>query len=145
VVTGTGAILTATPDKNPDLYWALAGGGGGTYGVVLSMTVRLHKNMPTAGATLSFTEPSRGDAYWEVVEAFLVNLPAVLKEGATIYWQALPGNTFFMPQSYLPNGTAQGLELLLQPTLRALNQSEIPYGNNCVPSRLTFYLLTQIR
>ncbi|KAG8161567.1 hypothetical protein KVR01_008554 [Diaporthe batatas] len=32
-----------------------------------------------------------------------------------------------IPQSYLPNGTAQDLERLFQPTLLALNQSGIPY------------------
>ncbi|PQE23176.1 FAD binding domain-containing protein [Rutstroemia sp. NJR-2017a BVV2] len=62
VVTGTGELLTATPSQHSDLYWALSGGGGGTYGVVLSMTVKLHRNMPTAGATLSLVEPS--EKYW---------------------------------------------------------------------------------
>ncbi|RYP09687.1 hypothetical protein DL764_001113 [Monosporascus ibericus] len=92
VVTGKGELLTATPRQNSDLYWALAGGGGGTYGVVLSVTVKLHPNMPTAGATLSFMEPS--DAYWDILQAFLLNLPAVLDAGATAFWQVLPGNTW---------------------------------------------------
>jgi FAD/FMN-containing dehydrogenase len=34
VVDGTGRLMTATRDKNPDMFWALSGGGGGTYGVV---------------------------------------------------------------------------------------------------------------
>ncbi|RYP16015.1 hypothetical protein DL767_010244 [Monosporascus sp. MG133] len=126
VVTGKGELLTATPRQNSDLYWALAGGGGGTYSVVLSMTVKLHPNMPTAGATLSFTEPS--DAYWDIVQAFLLNMPAVLDAGATLYWQVLPGNLFLMPQSYLPEGSAQDLERLLQPTLQVLDKSGIPYA-----------------
>ncbi|KAI9643577.1 hypothetical protein NHQ30_008198 [Ciborinia camelliae] len=130
VVTGTGELLTATPNQNSDLYWALAGGGGGTYGVVLSMTVKMHKNMPTAGATLSFIESS--DKYWDVVQTFLVNMPAVLKAGATLYWQVLPGNMFYMPQSYLPNGTAEDLQKLLQPTLEALDSSNIPYAFSSV-------------
>ncbi|PQE21481.1 FAD binding domain-containing protein [Rutstroemia sp. NJR-2017a BBW] len=140
VVTGTGELLTATPSQHSDLYWALAGGGGGTYGVVLSMTVKLHRNMPTAGATLSFIEPS--EKYWDVVKTFLVNMPEVLKAGATLYWQILPGNMFYMPQSYFPNGTAEDLERLLQPTLRALNQSNIPYGKNTLPSTLLEALLS---
>jgi hypothetical protein len=140
VVTGTGELLTATPSQHSDLYWALAGGGGGTYGVVLSMTVKLHRNMPTAGATLSFIEPS--EKYWDVVKTFLVNMPDVLKAGATLYWQILPGNMFYMPQSYFPNGTAADLERLLQPTLRALNQSNIPYGKSTLPSTLLEVLVS---
>ncbi|KAI0890644.1 FAD binding domain protein [Annulohypoxylon maeteangense] len=125
VVTAAGNLLRAAPDQNPDLYWALAGGGGGAYGMVLSVTVKLHPNMPTAGATLSFTESS--DKYWDIIQTFLSKLPAIVEAGATVYWQAIPGNLFLMPQSYFPNGTAQDLELLLKPTLEALNQSQIPY------------------
>lgn len=131
VVTPTGKILTATPEQNSDLYWALTGGGGGTYGVVLSMTVKVHQNMPTGGATLSFTEST--DKYWEAVKAFMMNLPAVVDAGATVYWQVIPGNKFMIPQSYLPNGTAQDLERLFKPTLTALNQSGITYGIRPVP------------
>ncbi|ETS76420.1 hypothetical protein PFICI_11807 [Pestalotiopsis fici W106-1] len=126
VVTAQGELLTATPQDNSDLYWALSGGGGGTYGVVLSMTVKLHPDAPTAGATLSFIDSS--DVYWDIVQTFLQNLPTVLASGVTIYWQALPGNMFFMPQSYFPGGTAQELQSLLQPTLKALNDSGIPYA-----------------
>lgn len=126
VVTPTGKVLTATPDQNSDLYWALTGGGGGTYGIVLSMTVKLHRDMPTGGATLSFTEAT--DKFWDAVQMFMMNLPAIVDAGATVYWWVVPGNTFVMPQSYLPNGTAQDLERLLKPILNALNQSGVTYG-----------------
>ncbi|KAI1213860.1 FAD binding domain protein [Annulohypoxylon truncatum] len=125
VVTATGKLLVATPNQNEDLYWALSGGGGGTYGMVLSVTVKLHPNMPTASATLSFIESS--DAYWDIVQTFITNLPAIEAAGVTVYWQTIPGNMFRMPQSYFPNGTAEELERLLQPTLKALDRSGIPY------------------
>lgn len=133
VVTPTGAILTATPDQNSDMYWALTGGGGGTYGVVLSMTVKMHQDMPTAGATLSFAESS--EKYWDAIQVFLMNLPAILDAGVTVYWQVVSGNRFSVPQSYFPNGTAQELERLLQPTLHALNSSGIDYGRKTDPFR----------
>lgn len=138
VVIPTGKVLTATPDQNSDLYWALTGGGGGTYGIVLSMTVKLHQNMPTGGATLSFTEST--DKYWDAVQTFLMNLPAIVDAGATMYWQVIPGNRFAMPQTYLPNGTAQDLGRLLKPTLNFLNQSGITYG---IPSVLSIVLGTE--
>lgn len=37
VVTADGKILTVSPSNNADLFWALSGGGGGTFGVVLSV------------------------------------------------------------------------------------------------------------
>lgn len=126
VITPDGQILIATPGQNSDLYWALSGGGGGTYGVVLSMTMKLHPDTPTGGATLAFTEPT--EKYWNVIQAFLMNLPEILDAGAVVYWQIIKKGSFTVPQSYLPNGTAQDLERLLQPTLLALNQSGITYA-----------------
>lgn len=121
-----GEFLNATPFENADLYWALTGGGGGTYGAVLSMTVRLHQNMPTAGLTLTFVESS--DTYWDIVQVFLLNMPSILKAGATLYWQLIPGNMFHMPQAYFPGGAAEDFEKLLKPTLNALAERNIPYS-----------------
>src|ERR1700678_108440 len=42
VVTADGQIRIANACTNPDLFWALKGGGGGTYGVVSKMTLRVH-------------------------------------------------------------------------------------------------------
>ncbi|MCK9264136.1 MAG: FAD-binding oxidoreductase [Deltaproteobacteria bacterium] len=41
IVTADGRLLRAGPDENPDLYWAVRGGGG-SFGVVTSFTSRLH-------------------------------------------------------------------------------------------------------
>jgi FAD/FMN-containing dehydrogenase len=42
VVTADGQIRVANACTNPDLFWALKGGGGGTFAVVSKMTVRTH-------------------------------------------------------------------------------------------------------
>jgi FAD/FMN-containing dehydrogenase len=41
VVTAQGEIVTASEEKNPDLFWAIRGGGG-NFGIVTSFEYRLH-------------------------------------------------------------------------------------------------------
>lgn len=45
VVTGTGKVLIANRTQNEDLFWALSGGGGGTYGVVISLTMTVYPDL----------------------------------------------------------------------------------------------------
>ena len=42
VVLANGSILTCDASHNPDLFWALRGGGGGNFGVVTSFTFQAH-------------------------------------------------------------------------------------------------------
>jgi FAD/FMN-containing dehydrogenase len=42
IVTADGAVRIANACSNPDLFWALKGGGGGSFGVVTRLTLRTH-------------------------------------------------------------------------------------------------------
>ena len=43
IVTADGILRTVNPSQHPDLYWALKGGGGGSWGVVTQVTLRTHE------------------------------------------------------------------------------------------------------
>ena len=43
IVTADGVVRIANACTNPDLFWALKGGGGGTFGVVTRVTLRTHE------------------------------------------------------------------------------------------------------
>ena len=42
VVTADGKVRVANARTNPDLFWALKGGGGGSWGIVTRVTLRTH-------------------------------------------------------------------------------------------------------
>jgi len=88
-VTADGRHLIATPSQHTDLYWALSGGGGGSFGVVLSMTVKVHVDGPVSGGFLSFNDSSVGpDTFWDAVSAFHDKLPSLVDgTGASVLYQ----------------------------------------------------------
>ena len=53
VVTADGEVLTASADENPDLFWALRGGGG-NFGVVTSFTFQLREVGPEVAFAATF-------------------------------------------------------------------------------------------
>jgi FAD/FMN-containing dehydrogenase len=61
VVTSDGKVRIANACTNPDLFWALKGGGGGSFGVVSSVTLRVHE-LPEflGGATVQVKASSDG-------------------------------------------------------------------------------------
>jgi len=128
VVTATGEHLIATPTKNSDLYWALSGGGGGTYAAVLSVTLKSYPDMQVAALNLTFTQPDgvSSETFYAVINAWLQNLPAIVDAGATALWTLAEG-FFSASPVFGPNLTLPMLQTLLEPTLKVLNRSGIPY------------------
>ncbi|XP_002987070.2 uncharacterized FAD-linked oxidoreductase ARB_02478 [Selaginella moellendorffii] len=56
IVTAGGELLVANDWQNQELFWALRGGGGGTFGVVVSATYRTHPALESlAFALYNFT------------------------------------------------------------------------------------------
>ncbi|KGO58251.1 FAD linked oxidase, N-terminal [Penicillium expansum] len=55
VVLANGDIVTANSCQFSDLYFAIRGGGGGTYGVVTSMTVKVYPSKPVVAQSLAIT------------------------------------------------------------------------------------------
>jgi FAD/FMN-containing dehydrogenase len=59
VVTADGRMLRASEDENPDLFWAIRGGGG-NFGVVSSFEFRLHELDPMVQMGLFFWPLDQG-------------------------------------------------------------------------------------
>ncbi|KAI1860716.1 uncharacterized protein JN550_011317 [Neoarthrinium moseri] len=85
VVTAAGTVVTASRKVNSDLYWALSGGGPGTFGVVTSLTVRAFPETTIGGATLALSAAyTTQDLFNEAVTAFHAMLPNMTDLGASV-------------------------------------------------------------
>lgn len=63
VVTADGRVRTANACTHPDLFWAIKGGGGGTFGVVTRLTLRTHELPELFGAVGALIRPGSEAAY----------------------------------------------------------------------------------
>ncbi len=61
VVTGDGQVRIANACTNPDLFWALKGGGGGSFAAVSKITLRV-RELPEFAGGVSFTVKASSDA-----------------------------------------------------------------------------------
>ncbi|KAI1371219.1 putative alcohol oxidase [Hypoxylon crocopeplum] len=142
VVTANGTYLTASPSRNKDLYWALSGGGGGSYAVVVSMTVKAYPEQITAASNLTWTsEGISQDIFYAGINAYLSRLPSILDAGATTTW--LNSNESFAVQPAVGFGmSSEKLDSLHKPILEALDQLNISYTytSSEFPSFFEMYL-----
>jgi FAD/FMN-containing dehydrogenase len=71
VVTADGAVRIANAATNPDLFWALKGGGGGAFGVVTRVTLETHELADRAGAAIFNVKAMSGPAFRDLIRKFV--------------------------------------------------------------------------
>lgn len=86
VVTADGRLVHASEDENPDLFWALRGGGG-NFGVVTSFEFALHPVDTVVGGPIFFELEAAGD----VLRAWRDHVTAAPREyGGFFAYQMAP-------------------------------------------------------
>jgi FAD/FMN-containing dehydrogenase len=71
VVIADGSVLTVNRYQHPDLFWALRGGGGGTFGVVTTMTLLAHPE-PSISGWISGPITAKSDAaFQELIQRYV--------------------------------------------------------------------------
>ncbi|KAL5315882.1 hypothetical protein ACEPPN_016756 [Leptodophora sp. 'Broadleaf-Isolate-01'] len=118
VVLSSGHYITATPTQNHDLFWSLSGGGGSTFGVVTSVTVKAHPDIPTTALSFSFSTATPTQ-FWAGVRTFFNYFIPFSNAGTYSYFWVLPGSipTFSMNPFFAPNLTSTQTLSLLKPWL----------------------------
>jgi hypothetical protein len=123
VVTSDGRFVTASEYQNTDLFWALRGGGAGTYGVVTSATIKAHPKIPATTANWSFSYPAdvTKDTFKQAMRAWLSYFPRYADMGLYSYLNVVPapdgGRSFVMDPLIAPNQTIEEAKSINQPWL----------------------------
>lgn len=71
IVTADGHVRTVNACSDPELFWALKGGGGGSWGVVTRVTLRTHELPKAFGAAWGKIKARNDDAYRRLVTRFV--------------------------------------------------------------------------
>ncbi|MGC4102376.1 FAD-dependent oxidoreductase [Ferruginibacter sp.] len=71
VVTADGKIKTVNEQNDPDLFWALKGGGGGNFAVVIKLKLRTHVLPEFFGAATGKISASSDEAYKHLISGLM--------------------------------------------------------------------------
>ena len=135
VVTWDGQLLIANCEQNTDLFWALRGGGGASFGVVTSVTVKTYPvvTITTFGFLINSTD---NNALWDAVTYMSSKAPQLSEAGLGGYLYVNPsadgkqmGNFSGMLIGY--DTTKEGLNKTLDPLMAGMNNGA--WSNKTTP------------
>ena len=127
-----GNLVTANAYQNSDLFFALRGGGGGTWGVVVSVTVKAYPDYPVTFTLTNYTLSAPNTAFWNGIEVFHNYLVPLNDNGGTGYYYITPispvpgvGNisTFELQMWFVNQTDLTTLANLFDPLLAALENA----------------------
>ncbi|CAH0021026.1 unnamed protein product [Clonostachys rhizophaga] len=128
LITASGEYVTANADNNPDLFWALKGGGPSTFGVVTSITVKTFLEQKSSGMVLSINSTHTNDTelFWRAVDAFHGLANHYVDNGMFGYYELSELNLHVQPLM-APRMTAAELNKALEPLFEKLEKLNVPY------------------
>ena len=78
IVTADGAARTINAASDRDLFWAIKGGGGGSWGVVTKLTLRTHELPQHFGAAWGMIKAKSDEAFRKLIARFVDHYAQVL-------------------------------------------------------------------
>jgi FAD/FMN-containing dehydrogenase len=126
VVTPTFDVLKVNACQNEDLFWAIRGGGGGTFGIIISITVKAYK-MPSTllmGINVSPQNHTTTKEWYSLVAQMHSEFPRLQAAGIHGYYTLSSSPISFSVALMQYNGGNKSSDTLLMPMqeiLRAAN------------------------
>jgi hypothetical protein len=133
-VTADGAFVVANSTSNTDLFWALRGGGGSTFAVATSVTVKAHPDLEVTASRFSFSSAQTGnEAFWAAIRSYVDSWIANADAGTYTYWTLIPTNgtfSFAFSPFFAPGKSQAEATALLQPWFNKLNDLGVKFDPN---------------
>lgn len=126
-MTPDGRFVTANEKENTELFWALRGGGAGTFGVTTSWTIKVAPKLSSA-SVVSFVIAPAGNvtstAIWEAIKLYLGEIPTYNAAGHYSYFIIAPSGpgtdvSLIMSGWFAPNTTNVQHQEQLAPLFQA--------------------------
>ena len=128
VITAAGDITIATAVDNSDLFWALRGGGGSTYGVVVSVTVKAFPDTSFSTSYMEiFNDGNNTDDLYSVIGTFLLVLPLLVDAGAIAIF-VVSAEGFSLTPAISPGMTPAELDAYFDPVFDRLHELGLKYN-----------------
>lgn len=88
IVTPNGDLITANECQNEDIYWAIRGGGGNTFGVIVNMTMKAYPipKMTFMGGDIAANNGTSTQDWWKFMAKYHALIPSLQDQGATGYY-----------------------------------------------------------
>ncbi|KAH8664719.1 hypothetical protein BX600DRAFT_381863 [Xylariales sp. PMI_506] len=140
-ITADGEYVTANEETNPDLYWALKGGGPSAFAVILSATFRTFLDIPSTGFNINVNSTLTNDTelFWQGVSIFHSYANHFVDSGLYGYFEL--GDLRLHVQPLVGIGlTAAEMNTIVAPMLADLDAAGVPY-DAVTQSWDTFYEL----
>jgi hypothetical protein len=127
IVTPSGEVLITNPCQNPDLFFAIRGGGGGTYGVVTEVVVKTYSTPKTTKHSLrvAAVSPNVTTEYWDLVGYVHAEMQRLKDGGMQGYYFIVGPPVYPVHALYWifglfdkPNGTIEGLMAPIEERLK---------------------------
>lgn len=120
IVVADGRVLTCDTNHEPDLFWALRGGGGGNFGVVTSFTFRVYPVASLSLFTLNWPWSSAADVL-DAWQNWAPQAPDELWSNCLFQATSDKGAEPFVQVGGVYMGEATSLNVLLQPLINRIN------------------------
>lgn len=132
VITADGALKTANSAVNPDLFWALKGGGPAAFAVIVEASYKTFDDFPSSGLTLDINPSLNTNEalFWQAVQKFHSYSTRFVDNNIYVYYELGPVPMTLHVQPIVGvNMTLSQLKAIVQPLFNDLNAIGIRYAS----------------